>query len=103
MKFCGWVPRRRYHDRLKIEGTVEAVVDQNQKKSFIAKDLSVRGIGLVGNYSFKIGQTIKVIVEKPFFQEAVQKDAKVVWCEELEKNIWRAGLDFGLDNVLEFN
>ena len=103
MQFRGYEPRRRYYDRLRAEVTVKAVVDQSKAKSFIAKDLSARGIGLVGNYAFKRGQTITLIVEKPFFQKSVRKDAKVVWCDELGENIWRAGLDFGLGNTLELN
>ena len=99
----GYIPRRRFHSRFRTDVTITAVVEQNQKKSLIAKNLSVRGVGVVGNYSFKVGDAVTIIVQKPFFQECVEKKAKVIWCSKLEQNMWQAGLDFGLDNVIEFN
>ena len=103
MGIRGYIPRRRVHDRFKVGTIITAVIGQNKKKSLIAKDLSVRGVGVIGNYSFKVGDAVTVIIQKPFSQKCVQKKAKVVWCSELEQNMWEAGLDFGVDNVMEFN
>jgi hypothetical protein len=34
--------------------------------------------------------------------EPVAKQAKVVWCKKIDNNLWQAGLDFGLDNKINF-
>lgn len=67
----------------------------------ILRDLSSRGAGISSNFPIDLGQEVQIQIKEPFIGIPVTKDAKVVWSKQVENNLWRCGLDFGQDKLLE--
>ena len=92
---------RRLFSRYIIEGSAILIVKENLKEPVVVIDLCPRGAGIYCNQPLKVGEEVLVELSY-FFDKVIQKKAKVVWCKEAEKGSWRVGLDFGMDNLLEF-
>ncbi|MBU0693758.1 MAG: PilZ domain-containing protein [Candidatus Omnitrophica bacterium] len=92
---------RRSYKRFKVDTGGRLIVDKEIEKPLIVRDLSSRGVGVVANYPFEIDKKITIDMETPFFHDTVRREARVIWCKKIEEDLWRAGLDFGM-NKIEF-
>jgi hypothetical protein len=92
---------RRGYARLKIEAYATLYLDNNIKKGLKIRDISSRGIGGFIDFPMEVGDKAEILLLYPFFDEPVKKEAKVIWCKEINMYTWAVGFDFGLDNKLD--
>lgn len=92
---------RRSYERYKLDDSAVLIINQKFEKSLILSDLCARGVGFVCDFPLKLDEKIEIIIRSSIFEGTVRKEAKVVWCNHIEGNLYRAGVDFGLDNKME--
>lgn len=92
---------RRSYDRYEVNDHATLLVGDAQRSS-ILKDLSSRGGGIVSDYPLNKDERVGIIISSSLFDQPLHRQAKVAWCSRIEGNLYRAGLDFGLDNRIEF-
>lgn len=98
----GYSPfNRREYPRFKVEAYATLYLNKDTKKALRVRDISPRGIGGLIDFPIKVGEKLEILLLYPFFDEPVNKEAKVVWCKEINKNTWEVGLDFGIDNKID--
>lgn len=90
---------RRVFSRYIIESSGVLITNNNFKEPVIVNDLCPKGAGIYCNRYLDMGEEVEITIIY-FFDKLVQKKAKVIWCMKIDKNLWRAGLDFG-DELLE--
>lgn len=95
-------PRRRSYERFMVNNWA-TLVDKEAEQKVLLKDLSCRGVGLVSNSALEPNKKVGISLNPPIFDNPVYKEARVIWCNKVNDKVWRAGLDFGLDNLLELN
>lgn len=94
---------RRDYKRFIVNDSVSLVTDNGVERPLILEDLSARGAAVVGDYPFRINEKVNVVIHAPFFfDKPALKEAKTVWCKKISENLWQAGLDFGIDNRINF-
>lgn len=96
-------PLRRAHHRFLVDGVATICAGKNAEKVLILKNLCPRGVSVVTNYPMTINEKITVVIDIPAFKEPIRKKAKIVWCNKINGNSWQIGLDFGLNNKLDFS
>jgi len=95
-------PQRRSYKRFKLDTSATIAINGNQQKSLLLRDLSSRGAGVMSDYAFALDEEIRLTIEIPYlFTKTIIRQARTVWCNKVADNLWRAGLDFGLDNQIE--
>jgi len=92
---------RREYARFETEAYATLYINKNTKKALKVKDISPGGIGGLINFPLKVGEKVEIMLLYPFFDEPVKKEARVVWCKEIDKSTWQVGLDFGIDNKID--
>lgn len=95
-------PSRRAYERYKLDDSATLIFEKKLEKSSILRDLSSRGVGLVCDLPLKVNDRLEIIIRSSIFGSPLRKNASVIWCNKVENNLYRAGLDFGLDNKIEF-
>ena len=95
------MPFRRSYERFLINDWATVILNETTQKRLLLRDLSVRGAGVVSNYPFQVNDKVKIVIKEPVFDAPVSREAKVIWSNKKEDNLWRSGLDFGLDNELD--
>lgn len=93
---------RRAYERYKMDDSAILILNKKLEKSSILRDLSVRGAGFVCDCLLKSNDKIEIIIKSSLFESSMRKEAKVVWCSKISDNLYRAGLDFGIDNTIDF-
>ncbi len=94
---------RRAYKRFKVEASATLAIGEDLKIPSILADLSVRGGGIFSNYPLCDNAKIDIAINAPaLFKDTIYKKANVAWCKKVSDNLWQAGLDFGLDNLLQF-
>lgn len=97
------MPYRRSYERFILNDSVSLVTQEGIEKTLALKDLSARGAGILGDFPLDINQRVTLAMKSSFIlDKPVAKQAKVVWCKKIDNNLWQAGLDFGLDNKINF-
>jgi len=97
------LPYRRVYQRFILNDSASLVTQEGTEKRLILNDLSATGAGVFGDCSLNINEKVTVIISAPFFfSKPICKQAKVVWCKKIDRNLWQGGLDFGLDNKINF-
>jgi len=92
---------RRNYERFLVNDSASLVTDSSIGRPLILGDLSARGAGVIGDYPFRINERVNVVIYTPFFLgRPAFKQAKAVWCKKIHRNLWQAGLDFGIDNLI---
>lgn len=95
------VYNKRDYQRFSLDGSATLIVNKNLKRPLILKDLSARGVGVIGSFPLNLNEKVEVIMNTSFFfDKPLYKKAKVSWCNKIDENLWQAGLDFGLDNKI---
>lgn len=96
-------PYRRDYHRYIIESPVSLVMPGGAEKTSFLRDLSSRGAGILGDSFFALGESLTIGIDLPvFFEGKITKKAKVAWCKQVNTDTWQAGLDFGVDNLINF-
>ena len=91
---------RRSYERFILNDSASVVTKEGKETSLLVKDLSARGIGVIGDSPFDINEKVTMVINAPFFfDRPISKQAKVVWCRKIDQNLWQAGFDFGLDEI----
>lgn len=93
------VPYRRSFFRYIVEASANLIIDK-LRKPVIVKDLCSRGACIFSNSPLEVSGEIEIEIVS-CFDKPVYRKAKVVWSKEIEQNLWQAGLDFGLDNLID--
>lgn len=93
-------PYRRSFFRYIVEASANLIINK-LKKPVIVKDLCPRGANIFSNYPLEVSKEIEIEIVS-FFEKPVYRKARVVWAKEIDNNLWQAGLDFGLDNLIDF-
>ncbi|MDD5166394.1 MAG: PilZ domain-containing protein [Candidatus Omnitrophica bacterium] len=91
---------RRSYTRYIIEAAATLVINDSVRVPVVLRDISARGAGVFSNYPLTANDKVEIIIDY-YFQRPVCRKANVVWSKEEDNNLWRAGLDFGVDNLLE--
>ncbi len=92
---------RRNYERFVVNDSASLVTDNSIERPLILEDLSARGASVIGDYPFQINEKVTVVIYIPFFLDSPAfKQAKTVWCKKIDRNLWQAGLDFGIDNLI---
>ena len=90
---------RRSYERYLIEDSAQISTAEEQAVPLILRDLSARGAGIIGNFPFELNKEVVIKFKVPYLiQKVICKHARIVWCSQINENLWRAGLDFGLIN-----
>lgn len=91
---------RRDYARYPVDFFAALLPDKESKVSVKVKNISARGF--CGRTFFPVmpEQRLKIILQFPFADTILQKDARVAWSSSKENGLWEAGFDFGLDNLL---
>ncbi len=94
---------RREYPRFILNDSASLITKEGQEINLIVKDLCVRGAGVISNSALDIGRKEQVVINAPcLFERPLAKEVKVAWCRQIDKNLWQAGLDFGLANKINF-
>lgn len=94
---------RREYSRFILNDSASLTTKEGREITLIVKDLCVRGAGVISDSALEVGQKEKVVISAPcFFLQPLAKEVKVAWCRRIDKNLWQAGLDFGLVNKINF-
>ncbi len=93
---------RRSYERYKLDDSAVLIINKKFEKSSILRDLCTRGVGFVCDFPLKTNEKIEIIIKSSIFEGTVRKEAKVVWCNQIAGNLYSAGVDFGLDNMMDF-
>lgn len=94
---------RRSYERYKLDDSATLILNNKVEKSSILRDLSARGVGFVCDFPLKANEKIEIIIKSSLFVSSMHKEASVVWCSKIERNLYRAGIDFGIDNKINFS
>lgn len=93
------VPNRRTFFRYIIEASANLIINKF-RNPVIVRDLCCRGASIFCNLPLEVSKVIEIEITS-FFDKPVYRKAKVIWIKEVDRNLWQAGLDFGLDNLIE--
>jgi len=95
-------PYRRSHKRYNMDTQAALIVDKGLRKPLILKDISTRGAGIVSSFPLETN-SVEIAMALPFFfDKPVYRKARVAWCRKVSEKLWEGGLDFGLDNLINF-
>jgi c-di-GMP-binding flagellar brake protein YcgR len=95
---------RRAYARILFENSAVISTEKAREISTILTDVSAGGAGLVSNVPFDIKEKVEIRISPCFiFKDILRKKAKVAWCKKLSPDLWNVGLDFGVDNLLNFS
>ncbi|MDD5238771.1 MAG: PilZ domain-containing protein [Candidatus Omnitrophica bacterium] len=94
---------RRDYERYKVDALATIIFQKSIKKSILIKDISARGVCGETTYFPKVDEKVEIILQTPFFESPVKKDARVAWFRKIDEKLCEMGLDFGLDNKIVLN
>jgi len=95
--------RRRY-ERVEMHSPATVIFSDYAEKPVMVKDLSLRGAGIETTFPLEASQNITIRIRGPKLDKgAAYRKARVTWAREEEDGWWQAGLDFGIDNLLQFS
>ena len=95
---------RRAYVRFSVESSAEISTLESRGISTIVTDLSAGGAGLVANIPFDAMEKVEILIKSSIlFKEALKKKARVAWCKKVGFDLWQMGLDFGVDNLINFS
>jgi hypothetical protein len=97
------MPFRRSYARISVNHWTRLSRDEFPEEKILLDDLSARGAGIITDFALTLESKVKIEIPKPFIDYPKLKDAKIIWCRQIKENLYRTGLDFGLDNLLEFS
>lgn len=94
---------RRTYERFEQNSSAILVFSNTSEEKFILENISARGAGIVGYRPLQINDKVTIVFQVPqLFDKPIRRVAKVVWSKMVNESLWAGGLDFGLDNMLNF-
>ena len=95
---------RRAYARIPFESSAKISTVKARGISTILTDVSSGGAGLVANVPFDAMEKVEIQINPSIlFKDVLRKSAKVAWCKKLSSDLWHVGLDFGVDNLINFS
>jgi hypothetical protein len=95
-------PCRRSFFRFIVETSATLISNSGLRKPVIVRNVCPRGACVFTNH--RIEATEQVEIELIYlFDKPIYRKAKVIWSKEIDKDFWQAGLDFGVDNLIDFS
>lgn len=95
------VAHRRSYQRFVADTKATLILGGDSREPLVLRDVSARGAGVASNMPLMVNLNVGIIMNLPkFFKQPVYRNAKVVWCRQMGNGQWQAGLDFGLDNIM---
>ena len=92
---------RRAYNRLSMETSAQIFQNGKSGRPAEVKDISVRGMRIVLNFSLSIGERISTAIYSPYVRNPVQHNVNVQWCRQLEGELWEVGVELDLDNIMQ--
>lgn len=92
---------RRANDRFMLDNASTVSLVQKPQLRVRAKDVSVRGIGIALNEPLVPQDRMDIVVNAAILRYPIQRKGRVAWCEKTATGLFRAGLDFGIDNQID--
>jgi len=94
---------RRSYMRFPTQSSSVMLGVSKEHAPLLLKNISARGIGVVGSHPLDVGKEVGVTIVPNFFlKNGTFRKAKVAWCNAWGKGLWCAGLDFGVGYEIEF-
>ena len=93
---------RRNYPRFETNVSAKITLDTDpREKTVMLENASELGVRIIGYEPLKASDYVKIHFQIPYFcSHIVQKKAKVIWSKPIAGKIWEAGLDFGMDNLV---
>lgn len=95
-------PCRRSFFRFIVETSAILISNTGLRKSVIVRNVCPRGACVFSNHPIETAERVEIELVY-LFDKPVSRKAKVIWAREIEKDFWQAGLDFGVDNLLDLS
>ena len=90
--------------RFPTESSAEISTEKARGISMILTNVSAGGAGLVTNIPLDAMEKVEILIKSCLlFKDSLKKKAKVAWCKKLNYNLWQVGLDFSVDNLINFS
>jgi hypothetical protein len=94
---------RRAYARYPLESGAVISTDKARGIATILTDVSAGGAGLVSNVPFDAMEKVEILIKASIlFKNPFNKNARVAWSKKLGADLWQVGLDFGVDNLINF-
>ncbi len=94
---------RRDYERFKVDAFATIIFKNTVRKGLMLKDISARGLRGQTAYFPEVNERVEIILQTPFFDSPVKKEARVAWRKKIDEHLCEMGLDFGLDNKIVLN
>jgi hypothetical protein len=95
---------RRAYARIPSESSAEISTEEIRGISTILTDVSAGGAGVLANVPFNVMDKVELLIKSSIlFKDVLRKNARVAWCKKLSPDLWQAGLDFGVDNLINLS
>lgn len=92
---------RRQAGRFEVNGSGVLTTESGAREHFLIKDISAGGSGVFGHCPLTYHEKVSISFQIPaFFDQILEKEAKVAWSKKVGQDFWEAGLDFGLNNPI---
>jgi hypothetical protein len=106
LAFCGTYPRstyRRRHNRYLVDAPATLLLGDTGERPSRVIDLSPGGAGVYADYPLAIDDKFNITIPPSYcFDDPFKGQARVVWCNKIHENLWRAGLAFAVENTPSF-
>lgn len=95
-------PRRRIYLRFAVQASARVKEPYKKQQPAVVEDLSVRGACIAVTRPLAVEKKVTLDIIAPYWKNILQRTATVVWIKEAGKGWWHCGLDFGIDNLVQF-
>ncbi len=95
-------PHRRTYLRFAIQASARVKEVYRKQQPAVVEDLGVRGACIAVTSPLTVEKKVTLDIIAPYWKNTLQRTARVVWIKEADKGWWHCGLDFGVDNLLQF-
>jgi hypothetical protein len=89
---------RRQVTRFNVEGEATLVFNREESKTYAIKDLSLNGVGLIGNHPLDLSNSLDVVIASPFLRNSYFQKVRLAWQKKLGENLWEGGLVLTANN-----
>ncbi len=94
---------RRRHNRYLVDVPATVFLSDTGEKPSRVIDVSPGGAGVYAAYPLAIDDKVNITIQPSyFFDSPFGGQARVVWCNKIHENLWRAGLAFAVENEISF-
>jgi hypothetical protein len=95
---------RRGFERFPLTGRATVTSGLARGISSLVADISSRGASIVTTVPFEKNELLEVALDPcSLYPSRILRHARVVWCTRVQADLWQAGLDFGMGNLIRFS